>query len=448
MNKCLGYTPSHQGHSDKVGVIMKYSCDRNEAAVNVRGEGATTELRSAVLNNDNNNSNANSNNNLNNNARFVSNNPCTSKAFNNDLYSKLCSCDNLELAWKKARRHKTLKPYVIEFEKNLKENLLMLRTELLLHSYRPKPLETFTIRDPKTRKISKSDFRDRIVHHALCNIIEPILDKGFIYDSYANRLGKGTHKAIRRFDYFKRKATKNNSRACFVLKADIKHYFDTVSHDILLSIIKRKVWDNKALFLIRTILENHKTKHKGKGMPLGNLTSQFFANVYLDELDKYVKYNLKVKYYIRYVDDFVILSNSKEQLEAYKEKINLFLQKHLDLQLHPEKSRIFSIKKGTTFLGLRIFQRHKLLKKSNIRKFKGKLSYLSEKYANKEVDYDVIYDFLEGWLTYAKNANTHKLRKSVISKAEKEFGGVISHKEINRYINIFTNSARQKQQYY
>ncbi len=384
----------------------------------------------------NNNSNINGNNrnlNYNNRARGM--------AFGRDiiimkkpsLYERLCSYENLELAWRKARKHKTQKHYVIEFEKNLKKNLLILKTELLLHSYRPKPLETFTIRDPKTRKISKSDFRDRVVHHALCNIIEPIFDKGFIHDSYANRLGKGTHKAIERFDYFERKATRNNSRACFVLKADVLHYFDTVSHELLLSIIKRKVWDNKVLFLIRTILKNHKTKHKGKGMPLGNLTSQFFANVYLNELDRYVKYDLRIKYYIRYVDDFVIFHQSKAQLEAYKEKINLFLKKTLDLELHPEKSRIFSIRKGTTFLGLRIFAHHKLLKKSNIRKLKGKLSYLSEQYTNKEIDYDVIYDFLEGWLAYAKGADTYRLRKEIIMGIDKNFGGKTSTKEMNRH---------------
>jgi retron-type reverse transcriptase len=430
-----------------VGVIMKYSRDtcfakhKDEPAVHVMDERATTELRSVILNNDNNNSNANSNNNLNNNARFVSNNPGTSKAFNDDMYSELCSYNNLELAWRKAKKHKTLRLYVIEFEKNLKENLSLLRTELLLHSYRPLPLKTFILRDPKTRIISKSDFRDRVVHHAICNIIEPIFDKAFIYDSYANRIGKGTHKAIERFDYFKRKATKNNAKNCFVLKADIKHYFDTVDHKILLSIIKRQVWDKKILFLIRTILENHNTKHKGKGMPLGNLTSQFFANVYLNELDKYVKHDLRAKHYIRYVDDFVIFSQSKKQLEEHKENINLFLKKALDLELHLEKSKVFSIKRGTTFLGLRIFVHHKLLKKSNIRKFKNKLCRLTKLFSKKEIDYDYVYDFLEGWLAYAKDASTYLLRKRVIRTVNESFAGEISTKEINRYQKLIAQQV-------
>ena len=178
-------------------------------------------------------------------------------AENSNLFDKLCSYENLELAFRKARKHKTLKHYVIEFEKNLKENLLSLRTELIFHTYKPKPLETFIVHDPKTRKISKSDFRDRVVHHALCRIIEPIFDKTFIYDSYANRIGKGTFKAIERFDFFKRKASKNNLRNCFVLKADVKQYFENVNHEMLLNIIRKKIRDEKIAWLVETILKNH-----------------------------------------------------------------------------------------------------------------------------------------------------------------------------------------------
>ena len=135
-----------------------------------------------------------------------------------DLWQELCSYDNLFLAYKKARKHKTTLDYVLDFEKNLEHNLMLLRSELLLHSYKPKPLVHFIICDPKTRKISKSDFRDRVIHHALCNIIEPIFEKSFIFDSFANRIGKGTLKAVERFDFFKRKASKNNTLKCYVFK--------------------------------------------------------------------------------------------------------------------------------------------------------------------------------------------------------------------------------------
>lgn len=256
-----------------------------------------------------------------------------------DLWQELCSYDNLELAYKKARKRKTTGDYVVNFEKDLQNNLLLLRSELLLHSYNPKPLVNFIIRDPKTRKISKSNFRDRIVHHALCNIIEPIFEKSFIYDSYANRTGKGTLKAIQRFDYFKRKISKNNTINCYAFKADIKKYFESVNHEILMKIINKKIKDNKILWLIRKIFNNGGGgRSTQKGMPLGNLTSQFFANVYLNELDQFVKHKLKAKYYIRYVDDFVILHNNKQTLEKYKEQINNFL-KTIKLELFYKTSK-------------------------------------------------------------------------------------------------------------
>ena len=155
---------------------------------------------------------------------------------NSNLYNEICSLENIGFAFKKARKGKTLKPYVIEFECNLEENLQKLHYELITQIYNPKPLETFIIRDPKTRKISKSDFRDRVVHHAVCNIIEPLFERCFIFDSFANRLGKGTFKAIERFEHFARKVSRGFTLPCFVLKADIRHYFETVDHKILIFI--------------------------------------------------------------------------------------------------------------------------------------------------------------------------------------------------------------------
>ncbi|MBU0532206.1 hypothetical protein KKB44_01805, partial [Candidatus Micrarchaeota archaeon] len=191
-----------------------------------------------------------------------------------NIYDALCSYENLELAFKKARKGKTLKLYVIQFESELENNLKQLQLELQTQTYKPRPLETFILRDPKTRKISKSDFRDRVIHHAVCNIIEPFFEKSFIPDSYANRKGKGTFKAIERFEYFARKVSKGFTHTSYVLKADIRHYFDTVDHKILCSILEKKIKDKKVMQLIEIILKNHKTQLQGKGMPLGNLTSQ------------------------------------------------------------------------------------------------------------------------------------------------------------------------------
>ncbi len=339
-------------------------------------------------------------------------------------YQELCSKENLEIAYNKAKKGKSNKRYVIEFEKDLKQNLNQLRLELIFHSYQPKPLKSFVIKDPKTRIIHKSDFRDRIVHHALCNIIEPIFDKTFIYDSYANRKGKGTLKAIQRFEQFQRKVSKNNTKICYVLKADIKHYFENVNIKILINILKTKIKDEKIIRLIKVILKNYS---KDKGMPLGNLTSQFFANVYLNELDQYIKHTLKVKYYIRYVDDFVILSSSKEELIILKEKINDFLQKQLKLTLHPDKSKIIILKHGVKFLGAKIFYYHKIIPKKNRQKFFRKYNLL------KTENYDAIYNFVEGWLAYIRNMDSYNQELKIFSLlSNKE----VSTKEINKLIKF------------
>jgi len=322
----------------------------------------------------------------------------------NNLYPKLYSLSNLILAWKKARKHKTKKDYVIEFERNLKENILNLRKELEQQTYQPELLKTFILRDPKTRKISKSAFRDRIVHHALFHIIEPIFDKIFIYDSCANRVGKGNLFALKRFDRFKRKVSKNNTRNCFVLKADIRHYFQEVNHKVLLSILRKKIIDEKVIWLIKKIITNHYDK---KGMPLGNLTSQFFANAYLNELDYFIKHNLGAKYYIRYVDDFVLLHNSKEQLETWKIEIDNFLEEELKLGLHPDKSKVIPLSRGIDFVGFRNFYYYKFLRKRNIKKILVKI----ERYNNEEISKEKITESFQGWNAYAKWANAYKLRE-------------------------------------
>ena len=359
------------------------------------------------------------------------------------MYSQLCSYENLFSAYQKARRHKTKKQYVIEFERELENNLLQLRADLLFLAYRPEPLKTFIIREPKTRKISKSAFRDRVVHHALCNIIEPIFENSFIYDSYANRKGKGVLKAINRFEYFKRKVSRNltplkegNGIKGFVLKADIRKFFDSVSHEVLMNIIKSKIADEKVLWLIRLILNNHHSNEHGTGMPLGNLTSQFFANVYLNELDYFIKHKLKSEYYIRYVDDFVILHKSKEMLEYYKKEISQFLENNLSISLHSDKSDVFSLYRGVNFLGLKIFSYHKAIQKRNIRKFRNKLEVLCEFYDKAEISYDGVYNSLEGWNAYTKNANCFSLKKRLFAGIAKKFENEISDKEINRCLNL------------
>lgn len=332
----------------------------------------------------------------------------------NNLYDKIISFENLVLAWEKARKGKTKKNYVIEFEKNLNENLLNIHYELKSKTYIPKSLETFILRDPKTRVISKSHFRDRIVHHAICNIIDPIFDKSFIYDSCANRVGKGNLFALERFKLFKRKITRNLRKGAYCLKADIKHYFQEVNHDVLINILQRKISDADVICLIKRILKNNSntlfTDNNLIGMPIGNLTSQFFANVYLNELDCFVKHELKAKYYIRYVDDFVILHESKEQLENWKQQINIFLREKLKIELHPQKSRIIPLSKGIDFVGFRNYYHFRLPRKRNIKKMRNKI-YRFEK---EEMGYNNLMISFQGWQAYVKWSNSYNIRKNLL----------------------------------
>ncbi len=346
------------------------------------------------------------------------------------LYEKICSYDNLELAYRKARKRKSSRPDVQEFELKLKENLQKLQQELVTETYQPLPLKTFILRDPKTRKISKSDFRDRVVHHAICNLIEPIFEKRFIYDSYANRKGKGTSAALKRFNQFKRKASSNGMKVRdasgkkynnnyvrgYVLKADIRKYFDYVDHDILILILSKKIADRKLIKLIGKILANHNTPHLGKGMPLGNLTSQFFANIYLNELDMFVKHQLKAKHYLRYVDDFVIFHKDKRVLQEHKERINLFLKWNLLLELHPQKSRIKQLSRGLDFVGYRIFYYYILLRKRNRRKIEQQLNEIEKLYKDKAISKETIDQTLNGWFGYLNGSNTHNLRQKMLKR--------------------------------
>ena len=216
-----------------------------------------------------------------------------------------------------------------------------------------------------------------------------------------------------------RERESKNAVAGFALKADIRHYFETIDQKILLSILQKRINDEELLWLIRTILANHKTQEAGKGMPLGNHTSQFFANVYLGELDNFVKHNLKAKYYLRYVDDFIILEKNRKLLEEYKSEISEFLQRNLKLELHPQKSAIIPLRRGVTLLGFRAFCHFRLLKKSNQKRIKKRLQKFKRKLARGEISREHVLLSMAGWEGYAKMASTYKLRKRIWEEAEK-----------------------------
>jgi len=300
------------------------------------------------------------------------------------MFDKICSFENLHSAYLKARKCKRYKKEILEFGFNAEENLLKLKERLETQTYKHGGYREFVVNDAKKRTIRAAPFADRVVHHALCNVIEPIFDQTFIFDSYACRKEKGTHKAAKRVKAFWRslafaererereRESKNTTREIYCLQCDISKYFDNINHEILFGILQKKIADKKVLRLIQEIVDSN-NKETGKGIPIGNLTSQLFANVYLNELDQYVKRVLKRRYYIRYMDDFLIFGDSKRELWQIKERIAGFLKTKLDLSLHPKKANVFPVKTGIEFLGFRIFSDYSVLRKSTLKRFCKKL---------------------------------------------------------------------------
>lgn len=326
-----------------------------------------------------------------------------------ELFEKVCSFENLHLAYLKARKHKRYRREILEFSYNLENNLLELMGDLKSQKYRHGGYRKFIVCDSKKREIKAASFRDRLVHHALCNIITAIFDKGFIYDSYVCRKNKGTHKAIKRLEHFLR-STEDvfAGMAIYVLQCDVSKYFENIDHKILFELIAKKIKGRKILWLIKEIIESD-NKEIGKGIPIGNLTSQLFANVYLNELDQFLKHSLKVKYCIRYMDDFLILDVDKNRLRDFKQVIQNFLRNRLKLQLHPKKANVFPAEKGIDFLGYRIFRNYKLLRKSTVRRFIKRMKIYGYMLGKRLITEEKIRNSLRSWLAYAEFGNSWRL---------------------------------------
>lgn len=267
-----------------------------------------------------------------------------------NIFEKIVCLENLFLAWREFKIGKKSKPDVQKFEFNLEENILQLHQELRDGTYQHSPYLAFYITDPKLRHIHKACVRDRVLHHAIFRVLYPIFDRGFIYDSYSCRLNKGTHRAVKRLKKFTDALSRNNYRNIFVLKCDIKKFFDSVNHEALLGLVQRKIKDKNAIRLIKTIIASFE-KIPGIGLPIGNVTSQLFANIYLNELDQFVKHTLRIKHYIRYCDDFIFLSADSMGLINIVQNISQFLNNQLKLLLHLNKIITRKYRQGIDFLG-------------------------------------------------------------------------------------------------
>lgn len=282
------------------------------------------------------------------------------------------------------------------------DNIIHLHNELLNKVYIHGGYHAFNISDPKPRNIHKASVRDRLLHHAIYRVLYPYFDKKFISDSYSCRLNKGTHKAMNRFRDFSYKVSKNNTKQCWVLKCDIRKFFASIDQEILIEILGKHIKDEDIIWLLRRVIESFNSGIEAKGLPLGNLTSQLLVNIYMNKFDYYMKQGLKVKYYIRYADDFVIFHQDKDYLVANVRYIVRYLNNVLKLELHPNKVSIKTLSSGIDFLGWVHFLDHRVLRTSTKRR-------MMKNVKNEQVKPETIQSYL-GLLRYG---NTKKLRVAI-----------------------------------
>lgn len=309
------------------------------------------------------------------------------------LFDQIVSVENLYQASLAAARGKRTRESSADFHFHREEEIHRLRVELVARTYRHGPYREFTICDPKKRLVSAAPFRDRVVHHAIHDVIEPLIDKTFIFDSYACRKGKGTHAALDRAQHFLRANR-------FYLHGDIRKFFQSIDREVLMEIIEKRIQDPDVLDLIRKIVFSFELR---RGLPIGNLTSQFFANLYLNELDHFAKHTLGARYYLRYMDDFVLFSRSREQLRLWKRALSEFLHETLELDLHDGKTRIGAVGEGVSFLGFRLFKDYRRLRIDNVQRFRERL---------RRFDPDSMRRSIESWVSHSRYANAAGLRRT------------------------------------
>jgi len=330
-----------------------------------------------------------------------------------NIFDKIISLENLFSAWDKFKGDKQKKRDVQRFEWQLEENIFQLHRDLRYKRYKHGAYVSFYIHDPKQRHIHKAIVRDRILHHAVFNVLNPIFEPTFIPNSLSCRIDKGTHKGIDILDKTLKQISNNSFKPCFALKCDIKKFFETVDHSILLSIIHKRIKDADAVRLLEEIIESfisqYSTLFKRKGLPIGNLTSQLFANIYLNEFDQFIKHKLKIKHYIRYTDDFVIISEDKLYLGNLIKPIHSFLSDKLALELHPKKITIRKFHQGIDFLGYIVLPHHRLLRTKTKQRIFRKLKKRIKEYKKGIINKRTLEQSFQSYLGVLSHANTYKL---------------------------------------
>jgi RNA-directed DNA polymerase len=321
------------------------------------------------------------------------------------LFDELCSFQNLLLAWCKTRLGSRKTEESAAFAFHLERELLLLREQLHDGAWQPGPFRYFDIRDPKPRIIAVAPFRDRVMHHAIVNVLEPIWERRFINDSYATRKGKGVHAAVFRAQHFLRQ---NH----WFFKTDVEKFFDSVSHDTLLQIVARTVKDRKMLSVIEQVVRHGSST--GLGLPIGNRTSQFFANVYLHPLDLFIKQGCRVKAYVRYMDDFVLMHNDKTVLKDLRPRIEDFLHDRLGLTLKPSATFFNSRLNGLSFLGTRIFPGLIRLRSENLRRITRRIAVKEKWYEEGRLEEAEFLHSMNSYWAMLQYYDLEGLRRSIL----------------------------------
>jgi RNA-directed DNA polymerase len=346
-----------------------------------------------------------------------------------NLYPQICNFGNLYKAWRKARRGKRYENAPAAFERNLDVELTLLHTQLTQETWQPGGYRSFTVHEPKRRKISAAPYRDRVVHHALVNMIEPIYERKFIDDSYANRVGKGTHAALDRCTYFMR-------RFAYVLPCDIQQFFPAIDHAVLKLILGRTIADTPTLRLCGKIIDSGAgilhgeytmryfpgddlfAANRPRGLPIGNLTSQFWANVYLNELDQFVKRTLRCTGYARYVDDFLLFADDKVVLHRWRYAIIDFLAS-LRLTLHENRAQPKPVQPGVPFLGFTVYPDYRRLKRGKGITYRRHLKTLWQGYQQGKIARQSGRASLMAWMGHVQHGDTWGLRRQIFREIQR-----------------------------
>lgn len=331
----------------------------------------------------------------------------------NSIWDKVIDFGNLYFAYRAAGHGKRYRREALCFSKDLEENLIILQNELIWEMYKPIPFRQFCVFEPKRRLISAPAFRDRVVHHALVQIIEPYFERRFISESFACRKGLGTHAAMKHVVQCCR-AAKRRWGSYYVLKCDIHKFFPSINHDVLKRAIRRTISDPKVIHLLNIIIDSFEPA--GRGIPIGALTSQLLANVYLDQLDHFIKDECGVKYYARYVDDFLIIHNEKKYLKEMLIKIDIFVSEKLDVSLNP-KTGIFPGRHGIDFCGYRIWPAYVKPRKATIKRAKRRFKKMAKTYQKSPKILERAHQSIQSFLGYIHYCSGYKTTESVLKRA-------------------------------